>query len=144
MVAQASPRRPLISVQAPFTPYTRSAAARILGLTPQLINQVQEWTLVVWVRFTHGSPRFISKNAFRADFLATRRAGAKLVNIQPVSMFSYIAHNIENGHAYNLKCEPGLGSVCDCEDYRRQFEVYGKALCKHRIALTEFLSNLHA
>ncbi|WP_218080464.1 hypothetical protein [Anthocerotibacter panamensis] len=122
-----------------FTPFTKQATSRILGKEAREIVQVIEWAYTVWVRFRRGSPRLVSKQAYRRDFLALRKQGALTVAIEEQSAFTFIATNRDNGNRYKLWVLAGMGYQCACEDFQRQVAVYGKGVCKHKIALNLYL-----
>jgi len=133
---------------AAFTVYSKSATARILArllgqpVEAKDIAQVQEWVSVIWIKCVKGSPRFISKAAYQHDFLTLRQEGAKLVKVSPLGLFSWNALNLDSGHEYRVWVEPGKGHVCECPDYHKQMETQGKAICKHKLAVLNFLDRL--
>jgi len=113
--------------------YSRSAAARILGVPIERIRRVEVWAFIVLVVPHKGfglRPRFISKKTFRTHFVEFRKEAARglLVVSQHGAEFQVL--NPENNNLY--KVVAGGNSIkCTCEDYRNQIQFLGKACCKH-------------
>jgi len=113
--------------------YSRSAAARVLGVPVEQIRRVEVWVHVVLVVPHKGyrlRPRFVSKRVFKEHFVQFRREAARelLVVAQHGSEFTVL--NPSNDHQY--KVVVGTSNVkCSCEDYHNQLRFLGRGCCKH-------------
>ncbi|WP_287127521.1 hypothetical protein [Candidatus Cyanaurora vandensis] len=128
--------------QRPFTVFTKTATARILGVAVALVKKLQVLAKTIWVYVQGKRPTFISKTRYKVDYLESRLDRSADIKITPVGGFSYTAHNLSNGKEYRLWCAPGRGLQCECKDYERQVQG-GKVnpTCKHKLAVNQFLSD---
>lgn len=121
--------------------YTRTAVARALQTTLKRIRRVRVFWNAVWVWVQGQRPKFFSKKLFYAAFVAFRRAGAENAEVR---------HVMEPGfEGYEVRCatsrdwhvvSPGTEEVwCDCPDYHRQIDTFGKGCCKHGYAVLNLL-----
>ena len=118
--------------------YTAANAARILG--KRFSNLVIEiWFNVVYL---HGVTlsRFMSKKAFKQQFVDFRKAGAKALTVT-ANLFAPNTFKVRNetkNTAYDvLIIEQHI--TCDCEDYNAQLQAFGKGVCKHGYAVLNHL-----
>jgi len=113
--------------------YSRSAAARILGVPVEQIRRVEVWPFVVLVVPRRGfklRPRFVSKRVFKEHFVEFRRESARGLLVVAQNGAEFEVLNPENNNQY--KVVVGSSNVkCACEDYRNQLQFLGKGCCKH-------------
>lgn len=112
--------------------YTKSAAQRILNRND--IKSVEEWFSVVFVTFRTGRPTFVSKKAFKADFVEFRKAGSSRVNVKNHGNGNWVAFG--KSGVYNLTVNYSIPSVtCNCLDHQAIRETLGNGVCKHGYAV---------
>lgn len=112
--------------------YSKSAAARILGVDYQEIEKVQYWRTGVWIKLIGKKPTIISKKAFCQHFVDWRKSRChNLVAVKDQQV--KIAWDV-----YNPQRETGNRLfqhkdkiICTCEDYQNQTQLFSRACCKH-------------
>jgi hypothetical protein len=121
--------------------YTASAAARILGVALSQVPVVlQEWALVVWVHVRGKRPRFMSKAAFKAEFVKFRRNASNALRVEKRHNNRYMVKNPKTNSQYGVTT--GAASiVCDCPDYQKQVDAIGRGVCKHGYAVLNHLGH---
>lgn len=122
--------------------YTKAAAAAI---TNRPVLEVKVWAHVVFVKFIKGSPRFVSKKAFRKEFADSRRRRgqqikeAGLVQQQPVCFDSFLVQSSQRFDLYLVQTEDHCVS-CTCLDWERQRDAgIPTPTCKHGYAVLNTL-----
>ena len=124
--------------------YTQTAA---IAITNKPVVEVKVWANVVFVKFVkgYGSPRFVSKKAFRKEFAASRqRRGqqmneAGLVQSQPASPDSFLVQSSKSFDLYIVQLEDKYVS-CMCKDWDRQRQAgILTPTCKHGYAVLNTL-----
>ena len=117
--------------------YTKSAAARILGVSPKAIKGFRVWAYVCWVHVEGSRPTMVSKKAFCKDFVEFRQgAGFGLWEggaVSPVGRDTGVVRVQGEAASYRVRLTD-RSVVCTCEDYARQVEVLGFGVCKHGYA----------
>ena len=119
--------------------FTKSAAARILGVTGGQIVRVQEFLNCILVVGRHFC-RFVSKSAFLKAYRDFRIQGSESVELQ-VNTKNHLGDRIytaskSQGHGFytvSLNTQDKYLN-CTCEDYQQALESFpGKATppCKH-------------
>lgn len=120
----------------PFNPFTKTATARLLGVALKSVNLVREFAHAVWVHVLGKRPTFVSKDRYRADFLAQRQEAAKVVQATRHADGSWTTWNAANGNVYEVvPANNPQGYRCECEDNSRQSATYGFGVCKHLLAV---------
>lgn len=122
--------------------YTKTAA---IAITNKPVIEVKVWANVVFVKFKKGSPRFVSKKAFRKEFAASRqRRGqqikdAGLVQSQPADSNSFLVQCSQSFDLYVVQLEDKYVS-CMCKDWDRQRQAgIHTPTCKHGYAVLQTL-----
>lgn len=114
------------------TIYSKSAAARILGVAASAVREVQQWAYVIWVRTKQGA-RFVSMLAFEQDFIESRQERAASLNVFPMGDRIFKVSGGEGVHrVVTADSFDGLPS-CTCADWATHKHRAG-FLCKHLIA----------
>lgn len=83
---------------------TVTAVAKHLNLVETLIAEVQEWAHVLFVRFTSGSPRFVSKKVVKMTGLQGSEKQIKWAN----RILAESAHRIASTKEYYDKGSPEM------------------------------------
>lgn len=114
--------------------YTKTAASKISG---RIAVEVRIWAHVCFVRFEKGSPRFMSKKAFRAEFAASRQHAGRQIVQQGLITYSgsdtFFALSSTNS-IYPVQLHEKHVS-CMCRDWERQKEAgIPTPTCKHGYA----------
>lgn len=120
--------------------YSKSAAARILGIFyPQHIV-VKEFKASVWVWVRGYKPQFMSKTVFRDHFVQRRQEASKALKVseQLFRPRCYTVTNPTKCTSYEVKAF-NHGVKCECDDYHNQIEFLGKGVCKHGYAVLAHL-----
>lgn len=114
------------------TIYSKSAAARILGVAIAAVRELQVWANCVWVRTRHLC-RFISFGAFERDFVESRQERATSLNVFPVGDRGFNVSGGEGVHrVVTADSFDGMPS-CTCSDWAAHSHRPGFK-CKHLIA----------
>lgn len=116
--------------------FSASAVRRLLAVASGVGVRVQEWFKVVWVCVEGKRPTLISKKVFLAHFAEWRKAQSR-----PLQVTKHIARsdlftvrNETKASTYKVQCYTG-GVMCECEDYKNQAHILGRACCKHGYAV---------
>lgn len=118
--------------------YSKAAAARILGIDAYEITRFEVWAYVCFVHVRGHRPTFISKKAFRQHFVEWRKEQAKTLCVSRIADNHYRVVNPKKSTVYSVWLfQEGLD--CECEDYRNQVLILGKACCKHCYTVLEWL-----
>jgi hypothetical protein len=116
--------------------FSASAVRRLLGVASGLKVRIQEWFKVVWVCVEGKRPTLISKKTFLTHFVEWRKAQSRTMtvtaNIARSDLFT--VRNETKSSVYKVQCYTG-GLMCDCEDFKNQSQILGKACCKHGYAV---------
>jgi hypothetical protein len=119
--------------------FTKSAAARVMGISASQIVRFEVWVSVCFVIVKGQRPTFVSKKKFYANFAEYRqqqgqelRASGKVTKVS-ASRYTVDSNRAESGF-YLLEVQPDR-IVCECRDYRDQVEQWGKGVCKHGYAV---------
>lgn len=118
--------------------FSKSSAARILGIPASQIVKFVLYPCVCWVHIKGQRPRFMSRKPFYQHFAAHRQQqGQQLRQQGKVSKISGTRYTIasnsaENGF-YMVALHPDR-VACDCHDYANQIEYIGRGCCKHGYA----------
>ena len=116
--------------------YSSSAVRRMLGLGQSSSVQIREFFRVIWVWVEGQRPTFISKQSFKAHFVAWRKgAAASLATTQDRHRRNiYRVRNVCKGSVYQVQLGSGY-LLCSCEDFKNQAQFFGRACCKHGYAV---------
>jgi hypothetical protein len=126
--------------------FSKAAAARILGVPVWAIVGFQKWWRVCWVWVKGKRPTFISLKAFKEHFVNWRKEQARCrrqplrgsLCVSRVKDNHYRVVNPKKNSVYSVWLfQDGLD--CECEDYRNQVLILGKACCKHCYATLQWL-----
>jgi hypothetical protein len=124
--------------------YTVSAARRILGEFLAPIQVVKFWRSV-WVWVKGRRPRFMSKAAFKNEFVRFRSFAAKTISVTK-NLFDSSKFSVRSQSRDRLyELEATNNSItCTCRDFRDQIDAFGRGVCKHGYAVLGVLgfSNL--
>lgn len=113
--------------------YTASAAVRILKLAIKASQvRVEQWFNCVWVWVPGQLCRILSKAAFKAEFVAFRRANATALKVTRhlLTPNCFGVRNEDKGTLYTVTASQSA-IACQCPDYQQQIEAFGKGACKH-------------
>jgi hypothetical protein len=119
--------------------YSKSAAARLLGVNPEEILDLQVWGTGIWVNIEGQRPRILSKRAFKQYFVAWRKAAARSLQVtaQIFNPHTYTVRNETKASYYQVQLLPGQVN-CTCGDFANQQQVFKYACCKHLYATLQF------
>ena len=115
--------------------YNCTAASRITG---RLAKKVDIWANVIFVKFETGSPRFVSKKAFKAEFARSRQAKGQQIFesglVEPVGHSSYMVQSINSFDMHTVILEDDH-VTCTCDDWDKQHRAaFSTPTCKHGYA----------
>lgn len=120
--------------------YSRSAAARLMGVAVNQVGRIQQFAFVVWVWIRGKRPRFISKRSFLQHFAQWRQRQANTLKAkrwpQLPSWWTVTNPNKQSRYPVVLGEK---GPVCRCEDYKNQQQFLGRGVCKHGYAVLSAL-----
>lgn len=116
--------------------YSKSAAARILGVSSNQIEELQVWHKTVWLKVTGDRPLLISKTTFKQHFADWRKANSQglVVTKHILSQNTYTVRNEVKDTRYQVVCRTNE-LTCTCDDWQNQKELIGRACCKHCYAV---------
>lgn len=119
--------------------YSKSAAARILEVDYNRIEQFEIWAYVCVVKVRGEKPKFISKKVFRQHFVDIRIERSRFLCTSQVNQEHFRVVNPRKSTAYSVYLfDDGLD--CECEDYKNQVMMFnGRACCKHNYAVLTWL-----
>ena len=119
--------------------YSKAAAARILKVDYNRIEQFETWAYVCLVKVKEQKPVFISKKVFRQHFVDVRIERSRFLCTAQVNQEHFRVVNPQKSTAYSVYLfEDGLD--CECEDYKNQIAIFnGRACCKHNYAVLAWL-----
>lgn len=119
--------------------YTASAARRILGEFLAPIQVVKFWRSV-WVWVKGHRPRFMSKAAFKNEFVRFRSFAAKSISVTKNLFDSnkFSVRSESRDRLYELEATDS-GLTCSCRDHRDQIAAFGRGACKHGYAVLGIL-----
>ena len=122
--------------------YNRSAAARILKISHNLILRFEEWANCVFLIVKGERPRFWSKKDYRSNFAESRKQASAELHTNRLDLYSFKVKNPVTNSVHYLDAKPTT-IHCNCEDYRRQIRLIdvmgGTAFCKHGYAVLGLL-----
>jgi hypothetical protein len=115
--------------------YNQSAATKITG---RLVINVRIWANVIFVEFQTGSPRFVSKKAFKAEFVRSRQARGQQIFesglVEPVGYSSYLVKSPTSFDTHKVILEDDH-ITCTCSDWDKQSKAaFNTPTCKHGYA----------
>jgi hypothetical protein len=114
--------------------YSRSSAARVLGVDAKEIVDFRVWKYVCFVVVKGSRATFVSKKLFRKEFSGFRqRSGAALFEAGQVSDragTTYAVASSKGDSFYQVEVSV-FGLKCQCEDHKNQMKHFGVAACKH-------------
>jgi hypothetical protein len=122
--------------------YNRSAAARVLKISHNLIIRFEEWVNCVFIIVKGQRPRFWKKADYRVDFAEFRKEESKSLKVTRLDLYSFQVKNGTKDSSYYSEAKPTTihGS---CRDYQNQvdiIDVMGRtAFCKHGYAVLNLL-----
>lgn len=114
--------------------YSKSAIARMEGISPKDVVRLEVWAKVVFVIIKGRRPKFYSKKAFKSHFVRRRQQEARLLCTNRVKGNWFRAVNPRKGTAYDVYALRD-GIDCTCEDYSNQIKFLKKGCCKHGYAV---------
>jgi hypothetical protein len=112
--------------------FTKSATARIFGVSASRVVKVKMVNNAILVVLKGERPQFFSKKLWIADFAKQRQvAGLELANkVQRTEQpLVFLVEGTTDEYSVDLS-EPGRPS-CDCPDWQKQHEQWGRGCCKH-------------
>jgi len=125
--------------------YNKSAIARMLKISVQLVVKVEKWPInslkcsVVFVMVKGRRPRFWKKLDFLCHFADWRRSQSKELVVDRLMPNKFAVINEKKKSKYVLTIRPD-NIVCTCEDYKNQIKFLRKAgVCKHGYAILKKL-----
>lgn len=111
--------------------YTKAAALRILegAIAVESVQLLKHCVQATYQTQRGRCSTFLSRAAFKADFVETRRAAGRSLSSRQLEPTRYLVStpNGEN-HVVSLK---GDRLHCDCRDYWRQLQTFRRGCCKH-------------
>jgi hypothetical protein len=116
--------------------YSITAAIKILKRKD--ICKLEIWAKIIFVKFTNGQARFVSKKDFWIEFHRSRKERAKELTV------SYYGNDLYQVSSQS-RLDPYLVSLnddiqCECVDYDEQVKAKFKhPMCKHGWALLNYL-----
>ena len=122
--------------------YSKKAASTILNRKD--VVKVEIWGNCCFVKFSKGSPRFVSKKAFTGLFARNRQtSGAAIAEIGAVDHVGgglYTVISQSQNEVYHVELDTDH-LTCNCMDYSVQFDCLKikKATCKHGYAVLKTL-----
>ena len=128
--------------------YSKSAAARLMGVAVDSIKGFAVWAKVAWVWVKGSRPKFMSLKAFKQHFVDHRKEAAKDLIPQYSSMINaYMVKNPRKDSQYictpterkDLAGNWHFGIECACDDYKNQISFFGHGACKHGYAVLSVL-----
>ena len=118
--------------------YTDKAAQRLLGnaADAQITEATPDGAFVTWNADDGECKGFIPKSKFVELFIGDRKARARGIEVTRNAFYPdyYTARNTYNESTYNLVATDNAVQ-CQCPDYAKQIEHFGKACCKHSYAV---------
>lgn len=115
--------------------FSKSAAARILGVKISEISDFRVWDKVCFVTVRGSRPTFVSKKKFFVEFVEFRQQGGKGLAVQCHSKRYYTVAS-KSAAAGLVAVQVGhSGLYCECLDYQAQVDVLGGGVCKHSYAV---------
>jgi hypothetical protein len=116
--------------------YSASAVRRMFRIASGVAVVVKEWAFVVWIWVKGQRPRFISKKAFKAHFVAFRRQQSQGLQVtkQLLESQRYTVRNLVKESVYEVYLYPDRIS-CSCDDFSNQVAFLGRGCCKHGYAV---------
>lgn len=120
--------------------YSRSSAARILGVESRDIVKFEVWWKVCFVQVRGCRPTFVSKKVFRQHFVDWRIERSRSLEVIQFHREHFRVANYKKGTAYSVYLfEDGLD--CTCHDYKNQILNFGggRSCCKHIYAVLSYM-----
>jgi hypothetical protein len=119
--------------------YSKSSAARLLGVDLEEILDLQVWGTGIWVNIEGQRPRILSKRAFKQHFVDWRKGAARALVVTPQIFNSntYTVRNETKDTRYQVQLLPNR-VICTCGDFMNQQQVFKQACCKHLYSALQF------
>jgi hypothetical protein len=118
--------------------FSPSSAARILRVKTHLILGFQKWWKVCWIWVKGRRPIFMSLKVFREHFVSWRKEQSKSLCVSREGSQHFQVINSKKSTAYTVwTFQDGLD--CECEDFKNQVIILGKACCKHCYSVLNYL-----
>ena len=120
--------------------YSRSSAARILGVESRMVVRFEVWWKICFVQVKGCRPTFISKKTFKQHFVDWRIEQSRSLEVSQFHHEHFRVENPKKGTAYSVYLfEDGLD--CTCHDYKNQILIFGdnRACCKHIYGVLGYL-----
>lgn len=108
---------------------TKSATARIFGVSPTDVKEVKVSENVAWVHIVGKAPQFVSKARFTEDAVEARTLKALELSVHKRNAYTYRVSGGET--VQTVSYTETYGWQCTCPDHER-FPELG---CKHRRAV---------
>jgi hypothetical protein len=122
--------------------YNRSAAARVLKISHNLILRFEEWANCVFIIIKGQRPRFWKKADYRVNFAEFRKEESKALKVTRLDLYSFQVKNGTKDSSYYSEAKPTT-IHCSCRDYQNQVDIIdvmgGTAFCKHGYAVLSLL-----
>jgi hypothetical protein len=120
--------------------YSVSAVRRILGIAHNAAIQIQPFAHVIWVWVKGQRPTFISKKVFKQHFVERRKSQALVLQVTQCldAAYQFTVRNAAKDSIYIVEALP-TQLRCECEDFKKQQQFFGKAACKHVFATLNYL-----
>jgi hypothetical protein len=120
--------------------YSKSAAARILGMDTESIKALEIWQKVVLIKIYHQKAQFISRKEFCQHFADWRKKESHALKATP-HQHNQELFNVDNPHkttSYQVSLHVDE-LICNCQDWANQKELLSKACCKHCYSVLNYL-----
>jgi predicted nucleic acid-binding Zn finger protein len=114
--------------------YSVSAARRIFAIPSGVRMRVVKFWRCIWLSVAGQRPRFVSLSVFKAHFTERRMRAAQQLTVSQSRPHWFTVANPAKASSYAVVVV-GSGPVCECQDYRNQAVLLGKAVCKHSYAV---------
>ena len=122
--------------------YSKSSAARILGLEYSDIDRLEIWDKIIWIKPFNRKPVMVSKKDFKQHFVDIRKQKSKSLQLTE-HIYDSNAFTVRNPwkDTYYKVTLVENGIECECEDYQNQMQFIGKACCKHCYRVLDHLGH---
>lgn len=122
--------------------FTKSAAARILGVSARQISKLEVFANTVIV-FMKGQEAYsLEHREFQQSFADYRKEEGKAIalqrNVFKVGEEYLVKASTPTASHYMVRME-NHAPICECGDYVRQKEIWGRGVCKHGYAVLSTL-----
>jgi hypothetical protein len=122
--------------------FNRSAVARILKISHNLIVRFEEWANCIFLIIKGQRPRFWTKKDYRNNFAQFRKQESSNLSVTRLDLHNFQVKNSTTNSLHYLEAKPKT-IHCNCRDYHNQLDLIevmgGTAFCKHGYAVLALL-----